>query len=650
MNQRQDEPSVNTSFHFDVSGERGHMRFADYLAQRLAREGLSHVFLVTGGGAMHLNDALTRNAAFKVVCFHHEQAAAMAAEGFARLSGVPCVLNVTTGPGGINALVGVFGAYVDSIPMFIVSGQVKLSTCMSSYPHLALRQLGDQEVDISKMVKGIVKYVRTVRSPSEATVAVERALYLMRSGRPGPVWIDIPIDVQSAQIDEEELNGLVFRESSTDLDVKLAHDDGCHPNTQLEISAKRPLSRSLHLDAQDLARRIRAAKRPVVLVGTGINTDLAKREFACLLNSIDAPVVTGWNALDLVSTAHPNFCGRPGTVGDRAGNFVVQSADLLVVLGCRLNVRQISYNWKSFAKNAFIVMVDIDAAELEKPILTLGMKIQAKVEDFLPLLNQSLGRFENAAHRAFLAWAREKAGRYPVNPAMDEAHKRPLNPYAFLFRLTKRLPEGAVIVTGNGAACVMTFQVAEVKRAQRYIANSGCASMGYDLPAAIGCAISMPKGAGVVCIAGDGSIMMNLQELQTLVSYQLNVKVFILNNGGYLSIRQSQQAYFPDNIFGTGNGDGLEIPKFEKIAAAFGIDYLPIRELEDLDGAQFTNALDSRQAAIIEVFVNPAQGFEPKLASRVNSDGTMSSPELDDMAPFLERSELQQSRVTPQYE
>ena len=622
------------------------MRFADYLADRLLRAGMTRVFLVTGGGSMHLNDAFARNGGLQVSCFHHEQAAAIAAEGFARLSGAPCVVNVTTGPGGINALVGVFGAYVDSVPMFVVSGQVKLATCMGSFPDLALRQLGDQEAPIAALVKSVVKYVCSVRTVSEAVIAVERALFLMLSGRPGPVWLDVPVDIQGELVDVGKLDQLADSVHGTEFLRRLREDTGCHPNTLLELTAKLKQSeRPLQDQVNDVYQRLFEAVRPVILVGTGVHSPGARAALSVLVDSLEMPVVTGWNALDLIPSSHPNFAGRPGTVGDRIGNFVVQSADFILVIGCRLNIRQISYNWKSFGKNAFIVMVDIDTAELEKPTLNVGLKIHASAEDFLTCLVNTVDKPIPHAHRNFLQRARELYSQHPIQqPHLMEDHL--LDPYAFLRRLTNILPEGATVVTGNGAACVMTFQVAEVKPFQRYITNSGCASMGYDLPAAIGAAIATTNRDPVICIAGDGSIMMNLQELQTVKTLNLNLKIIILNNGGYLSIRQTQKSYFSDNQFGTGGGNGLDIPSFRKLAAAFEIEYMEILKYSDMEKIDFTGNFKSDKPVIIEVFVDPEQYFSPKLASRIEEDGSMSSPELDDMAPFLDREVLRSTRIS----
>jgi acetolactate synthase I/II/III large subunit len=620
------------------------MRFADYLANRLLQAGMNRVFLVTGGGAMHLNDALSRNKRMSVTCFHHEQAAAMAAEGFTRVSGVPCVLNVTTGPGGINALVGVFGAYVDSVPMFVVSGQVKRETCMDCFPQLPLRQLGDQEAPITNMAKSIVKYVHSAMTVTDAVIAVERALYLMRSGRPGPVWLDVPIDVQATLVDESELDRIAVAERLGQLDGRLANDTGCHSNTLLEL---RQLSTTNghHIEDQvhEVLQRMRTARRPVILAGTGVQSQAARNAFNRLLNTVEFPVVTGWNALDLIPTAHPNFVGRPGTVGDRAGNLVVQSADLLLVIGCRLNIRQLSYNWKSFAKNAFTVMVDIDAAELDKPTLNINLKINTTTEIFLEQLLQQMENDVPAGYASFLQSAKDVARTYAFRRNTD-ANTNVLNPYDFLSGLTEILPEGTTVITGNGAACVMTFQVAEIKKNQRYITNSGCASMGYDLPAAIGAALATTNLSPVVCIAGDGSIMMNLQELQTVAMLNLNMKIIILNNGGYLSIRQTQKSYFPDNEFGTDRSNGLTLPCFKKIADAFGLQYQAIRSSADLNSADFKAVMESGNATVVEAYVDVDQGFSPKLASRINSDGSMSSPELDDMAPFLSREALESAR------
>lgn len=616
------------------------MRVADYLVSRLLSAGLQDVFLVTGGGSMHLNDAFARNKAFKVTCFHHEQSAAMAAEGYARSSHKPCALNVTTGPGGINALNGVFGAYVDSIPMFVVSGQVKRETVAASYPDIPLRQLGDQEVDIVSMVRPIVKFVHYLNRKEDVEAVMDSALALMLNGRPGPVWIDVPIDIQGAIVSVEQQRSVsdVFL-PRVDF-AKLVNDPGCTRNTKLE------LTKSNDSDSKFYAALValKAAKRPVILAGTGVSSPAARASFNRLLNELNLPFVPGWNALDLIPTEHKNFAGRPGTVGDRAGNFSVQSSDLILILGCRLNIRQIGYGWHNFAKNAFKIMVDIDEAELDKPTLSIDLKIKSKVEQFLDFLLSHEPEISSKEHSIYRDWCVERVNKYPVVlPAYEK--QTPLNPYFFLSELSKILQPKATVVAGNGAACVMSFQAFEVKIDQRIFTNSGSASMGYDLPAAIGSAIARgPLDGPVVCIAGDGSIMMNIQELQTVAAKELNIKIILLNNGGYLSIRSTQQSYFPDNMFGTDSNNGVAMPDFSELVPAFGLNYCRIDRWDDSAPVLLRRKIESKKPEFIEIMVDPNQGFEPKLASRKNGDGSMTSPDLDDMAPFLSRAELATNR------
>jgi acetolactate synthase-1/2/3 large subunit len=614
------------------------IRVADYIAFKCAEAGSKHVFLVTGGGAMHLNDAFGRFPGLTPVCFHHEQGAAIAAEAYYRTSNRLATLNVTTGPGGINALNGVYGAYVDSIGMLVVSGQVKRETYVGNYS-LPLRQLGDQEVDIVSMARPVVKYATILQDPSQVRVVMEKAIHLALSGRPGPVWVDVPVDVQGALIDPDSL-------PAWDGDWGLlAADPDVTPNTKKEIETLRALpGPAPELDL--LVQRLKMAKRPVVMVGNGVRFSGALDEFLQLAHVLQVPVVTGWNAHDILTNDSPYYAGRPGTVGDRAGNFAVQNADFLLVLGCRLNIRQVSYNWKSFANKAWKAMVDVDWAELEKPTLSINHKIQADLKAFLPALLERLrGHEVPPSHAEYMQWCKDRVHRYPVVlPEYRNTAPR-INPYHFVEKLFKRLDERDIVVAGNGSACVIGFQAATLKKGQRLFTNSGNASMGYDLPAAIGACLSTGGVQRVICLAGDGSLMMNLQELQTLVGYGLPVKVIVVNNDGYHSIRQTQQAYFSDNMFGIGPENGVSIPDFVALAQGLRIPAAAVRTSEDWDAPAIAALLGAPGPALIEVFVDPAQPFSPKLASRKLDDGTMVSPALDDMAPFLSREELAENQL-----
>ena len=622
---RRDEPA---------RGEPAPMRVADYIARAVHAAGLRQVFTVTGGGAMHLNDAFARAPGLQVLYMHHEQACAMAAEGYARVAGVPAVVNVTTGPGGINALNGVFGAYTDSVPMVVVSGQVKRETIVANGT-LPLRQLGDQEADIVAMVRGITKYAVLLNDPADARFVVEKALWTATNGRPGPVWIDVPVDVQAALVHPETLRGF---------DPADEVDGATGPNEAGALAGP-----DLAAAARDVLARIRAAKRPIVVPGSGVRLSGAYDLFRRFVERTGLPVAPAFNAHDVLPDEHPSCVGRPGTIGDRAGNFAVQNADLVLVLGCRLNIRQISYNWTSFARAATRIMVDIDEAELRKPTLSIDVPVHADLVAFLSAIGHETAGYEPPAeHDAFRAWCRDRKHRYPAALPEHFAQQSPLNPYAFVSLLSDELAENDIVVTANATATIVSFQTLRLKAGQRLFSNSGSASMGYDLPAAIGACVAA-GGRRVVCLAGDGSIMMNLQELQTIAGSGLPIKVFLLNNDGYHSIRQTQQAFFAGELHGCGGTSGVTFPDFGKIGPAFGIATARLDRLDDAPAA-IRAALDSDGPAICEVLLDPAQPFSPKLSSRRLPDGRMVSSPLEDMAPFLPRDEFLDNMLVPAVE
>jgi acetolactate synthase I/II/III large subunit len=589
--------------------------------------------MITGGGAMHLNDAFARNERLNVTCFHHEQAAAMAAEAYFRYSNKLAVLNVTTGPGGINALNGVYGAYVDSMALLVVSGQVKRETYVGYYD-LPLRQLGDQEVDIISVSRPLVKYGVVLLDPKSVRKVVDKALFLALTGRPGPVWIDVPVDVQSSLVDPSALdvwNG--------DLE-ELIDDPGTTPNTKAEIRSLLDPP-DLRIAVNEIVEKFLSAKRPVFFLGNGVRLAGVGEQVLGVATRFCVPVVTGWNAHDLLPNDHLCYAGRPGSVGDRAGNFAVQNADFVLILGCRLNIRQISYNFKSFASGAWKALVDVDPVELLKPTLSMNAAVCADLRYFWPLVEEALLReVRREEHKSYMTWCQERVKRYPVVlPEYRLNDARPLNPYLFVEKLFNCLPDDAAVVAGNGSACVIGFQAARFRGHQRFFTNSGSASMGYDLPASIGVALAR-RGEKVYCLAGDGSLMMNLQELQTVVGYKLPVKIIVLNNLGYLSIRQTQEAYFPDNIFGSSPENGVSLPNFVRVAQSFGLTALSVSSIRDFESDTVQDLLANNTPALIDVHVDPNQIFAPKLASRKLDDGTMESSSLEDMAPFLSREEL----------
>jgi acetolactate synthase I/II/III large subunit len=594
------------------------IKLSHYVAGKLADWGVRHVFLIPGGGAMHLNDSFGREPRIRYFCNHHEQASAMAAECYARVTGRTGVVNVTTGPGGINALNGVFGAWTDSVPMLVISGQVKRETCMATTGMRRIRQLGDQEVDIVRMAGGITKYAVLVDDPESIRYHLERAWFLAAAGRPGPCWLDIPVDVQSARIEENGLRGYDSEE------------DALHWDRETVAG-----------QCRETIARLAAAERPVLMAGTGVRAAQALEEFREVARRLAIPVTTAWTH-DLIATDDPLFCGRPGTIGQRAGNFTVQNADALLVLGSRLNIRQVSYNWASFARNAFLMQVDVDAAELDKPTVRPNLPVHCDLKVFLQeMLRQLPGSYRAERHASWLSWCRERVKRYPVVQEKHRGTAGPANPYHFIEELFAALAGDDVVICGNAAACIVPYQAARLQVGQRLISNSGAASMGHDLPAAVGAAVGR-EGKRVICLAGDGSIQLNLQELQTVAHHQLPVKIFVLDNGGYLSIRQTQANFF-GKLVGESPASGISFPDLTKVAAAYGLPAMRIESSSDFPSMK--TMLEAPGPVLCQVRLDPAQEFEPRLKSRQLADGRLVSPNLEDMYPFLSPEEMDENLV-----
>lgn len=590
------------------------IKVSDYIAKRLKEiYDVKNVFMVSGGGAMHLNDSIGKYIPY--ICNHNEQACAIAAEGYARMHQKLAVVNVTTGPGGLNCLNGVFGQWTDSVPVLYISGQVKFSTTLASCPDIQLRQLGDQEVNIISIVKPLTKYAKMVTDPKEIKYHLDRAIHEATTGRKGPVWLDIPMNVQGAQVEESELIDFDFACTKTiaEADCKIS----------------------------EIVEKLKTAKRPLIVAGHGIRLSGQKNAFINLLEKLKIPVVTTFNGFDLIETEHPCFIGRIGTIGQRSGNFALQNADVILFLGTRNNIRQVSYNSENFAKNAFKIVVDIDKAELQKPTVVPDMPINADLQDFLPLLATAVEGIEKFEWLAFCQNLKEK---YSFKNTDEYKHSGyTINAYGVIRRITALLPEGASCVLANATAIVASVQTAFIKKNQRFISNSGDASMGFDIPASIGACIANDKKS-TFCIAGDGSIMMNIQELQTIKHYNLPIKIFIINNDGYVSIKQTQNNFFEGRNTGAGANSGVSVPDFVKVGNSFGIESFRITEPEQIDEA-INKMLNSESPMICEVVVNPDYIFLPKLSSRKLEDGTMISPSLEDMFPFLPRDEFEQNMI-----
>lgn len=606
-------------------------RLSDYVADFLVNHGVTDCFTVVGGGAMHLNDALGHKKGLRCTYNHHEQASAIAAEAYARIHNKIAVLCVTTGPGGTNAITGVVGGWLDSIPMFVLSGQVRYDTtaryAMRFTDGLPLRAVGDQEFDITRSVECMCKYAAMLENPNDIRYMLEKAWHLATTGRMGPVWLDIPVNYQGCMIETDSLRS-----------YDPAEDAGTLPKPVEEHTAKQVLT------------AVRAAKRPVLYAGNGIRLSGGFSQFREAVEKLGIPVVTSWDSVDLIEDEHPLYCGRGGNMGDRPGNFAVQNADLVLAIGIRLSIRQVGYDWKTWAREARVIMVDIDPAELKKHTIHVDMPICADAKDFLTVMNRCVEKEQrpvssrNTWREICERWKKD----YPVVlPRHWEENGHTANCYAFIRYVGQAAPAGTLAVTSNGTCCVAGNQCYCIKPGTRFINNNAIASMGYGLPAAIGACIANGR-KDTICLEGDGSLMMNLQELQTVVTNQLPIKLFLINNEGYHSIRQTQNNLFSEHCkvgIGPESGD-LSFPSFEKLAAAFGIPYYSAHSNEEMKAA-VDASLGLSGAVLCEIFVDTQQIFEPKSATKRLSDGTLVSPPLEDLAPFLPREELEKIMQIP---
>ena len=562
--------------------------------------------MVTGGGAMFLNQAFGTHKSIKSIFFHHEQAAAMAADGYYRIADKPAVVIPTTGPGGINTLNGIFGAYTDSVPIIVISGQVKTETCMATYPKLNVRQLGDQEVDIVSMVKGITKYSKFIKNPKELEIELPKVFDIAVSGRPGPVWLDIPIDIQSAKI---KLNFKTYITPQTF-------------SKQLAVNQINKLSMSFL-----------KSKRPIILAGTGVRISRAIENLRNLIETYHIPLATAWTH-DLIESSHPLFVGRPGTIGTRPGNFAIQNSDLVIVIGSRLNIRQISYNFKSFAKRAKVFHVDIDKNELKKPLYEADHKIHADAHFFIKEFKKSLiGKKFNKVSNDWVKYCQKVKSDFDVMKENFLEDKKITNPYHAVNEIFKSAKRTDIFVSANASACIIPFQVAKLKRQHRLFSNSGSASMGYDLPAAIGAALADNKKR-IICFAGDGSIMMNIQELQTIKNYNLNILVILLNNSGYLSIKQTHNNFFKNEV-GASPNSSVSFPDFSQVAESFKIKSIDVIDKKSLLSFLYTFK-KLKGPHLVNLHVDSEQEFIPRIKSRIDAAGKFVTPELDDMFPFLD--------------
>jgi acetolactate synthase-1/2/3 large subunit len=598
------------------------MKLSDYVFQFVADQGVKHVFLVTGGGAMHLNASLADQKRITPICNSHEQAAAICSEGYAKATNGLGVCLVTTGPGGTNAVTGVAGAWLDSTPVLFLSGQVKRPDRMfdgvTGKP-LGMRQLGVQEVDICSIVRPITKYAEIILEPADVRYHLEKAVYLAMNGRPGPVWIDIPLDVQASPIDETSLREFDLSEFA---DADLLHGTSNVP--------------------EEVARAIEAfnaCERPLLFAGNGIRLAHAEKEFEELRRYLGVPTVATWCAADLVPSDDPTYVGRPGSVAARGANFALQNCDLLLAIGVRLDFAITGYAPQNLAREAHKIAVDIDAAELGKLHPYLQQPVCADAKAFLAEL---LKHKDKLKPRNIAAWQTRCADWKTRYPVVTDEHRR-AGGLVSIFNLAEILgtevkPEDRLVVGNSGSAIEIYLLACPTLHSQRLYHTAGLGAMGYAIPMAIAVAIANP-GREVIAVDGDGGFQFNIQELETVHRLQLPIKFFVLNNDGYASIRASQKAYFGEEKIGADAATGLTIPNLSKVAASYDITSAVIEDQANLR-KEVRRILAIPGPVLVDVRVIPDEVRAPRLQSYQRPDGSFVSKPLEDLFPFLPREEF----------
>ncbi len=584
-------------------------RVADYIADFLAEHGVNHVFTVVGGGAMHLNDALGHHDKIKCIYNHHEQASAMAAEGYARVNNKIALVCVTTGPGATNAITGVAGAWMDSIPMLVISGQARYATTVAA-SGLNLRTRGIQEFDIIGSVYNMTKYCVLVKEATKIKYELEKALYFAKSGRPGPCWIDIPLDIQGAIVETDDMESFALP------------------------CIKEAFSNQV---VESVLEHLKLAKRPLIFAGNGIRLADANNDFREFVSKTGIPVISGMGSVDAVESEHFCYVGREGITGSRAANFALQNCDVLLSLGSRQSYFQTGFDVKAWAPFAYKILNDIDADELKKFGTLIDMPLCGNVKELLKKLNFKLLENTLPDYTSWRSWCIDMKQCYPV---IQEKHyqSKSVNIYAFYYEMSKLLDAETQVVASVGTSRVVGSQVIELKKGQRFYTNPSMAAMGFDLPAAIGVCIGSQKKT--VLVTGDGSLQMNLQEFQTIAHHKFPIIVFVMNNQGYHSIRMTQNNYFNPPLVGVGEESGdLDFPNLKKIITSYGIPYYSIHNMQEL-ASDIRNVLMNKGPLVCEVFLDVSQNTEPKVISQRLKDGQMKSAALENMAPFLSSDEL----------
>lgn len=580
------------------------MKLSDYIAKVL-EERVKHLFLLPGGGCIHLVDSFSKSK-LELVPVLHEQAASIAAESYAQMTNELSIVLVTTGPGATNALTGIASAWLDSIPVLIISGQVQNKDRVKN---LGVRQLGFQEIDTISIYKSITKYAITIENAIDIRYHLEKAIWLAKNGRPGPVLLDIPLDIQSAEIEPDDLLGY------------------CPPHIEYN---------SINL-IPDIAKDLQKAKRPILLVGNGVR--LSNGISPCLefINKTNIPVLTSWKMMDLLPDDHPQYVGRPGGVGQRGANFNQQNSDFIICVGARLDHGQLAYQHKYFAREAKKCIVDIDQNEINKLTFDIHYSIPIDAKLFFTEINKSINRLNTDE---WLAFCKNLYNKYPVvlSEYLDSSLPK-VNNYAFIHYLSELLPEGSLLIPGSSGACSeVTMQAFKIKNKTRVYNSEGLGSMGFGIPAAIGGCLANNKRT-TICIDGDGGFFMNIQELELVNRYNLPIKFFILNNNGYGSIRTTQNTHFAGRVVASDPESGLTLPSIEKNAYAYNIPYAMIKNQLNLK-QDILDILNISGPIICEIIVDPNHKTLPKASVYKKNDGSFETRPMEDLAPFLDRQEF----------
>lgn len=602
------------------------IKVSDYIIEYLEQLGVSHMFMLPGGGAMHLNDSLGKSKKIQYVVCLHEQACSIAAEAYARVSNKPGLLMVTTGPGGTNALTGVAAAYIESTPMIVLSGQVKRADMINGQ---GVRQQGMQEVDIISMAKPVTKYAAVITEPESIKYHLDRAIYEATSGRKGPVWLDIPLDVQASIVDENKLKGWQHKKNSEEQNE--------------ERRAK------LQSQVMKVIEYFNKAERPVILAGNGIRLSEGINEFHELVETLQIPVLTTWNGIDLLEEEHPLFFGRPGGMGQRYANFVQQNSDFFLSVGARMNLLQTGYNFDGFAREAFKVMVDIDKAELHKINVRPQLAIEADAKEFIKILLENKEKIRRNDYSDWIKYAKRMKEKYPIVTEGAWTQKKQVNTYALLDTITEQMTENDIYVSGSSGTCIdVSMQTFRVKKGQRVFCTKGLASMGFGVPATIGACLAGNRRR-TVCVNGDGGFQMNIQELETIHRLNLPIKIFVLNNEGYAQIHATQKNIFAGHYVACDEESNLTLSPISAVAKAYHLKTVQIYSNQELK-EKVRDVLKYDGPVICEVMVPIELSAFPKQVSYKRSDGQMESLPLEYMNPPLEEIEFESNMLIKLYD